>query len=94
MEIQDEEGNPIDGYTLSDSPRVYGDNIEYVMRWQKRGGKKGQYTSDVSRLAAKPVRLRFVMKEADLFSLRFREQGPAEPRYTGFAVPGSKFVRK
>ena len=94
VEIQDEEGKPIDGYTLSDSPRVYGDNIEYVMRWQKRGGKKGQYTSDVSRLAAKPVRLRFVMKEADLFSLRFREQGPAEPRYTGFAIPGSNFVRK
>jgi len=31
--------------------------------------KKG---ADVGRLAGRPVRLRFVMKDADLFALRFR----------------------
>jgi len=28
---------------------------------------------DVSRLAGQPVRLRFVMKDADLFAIQFRE---------------------
>ena len=94
VEIQDPNGTPIKGFALADSPTVYGDNIEYVMRWQKRGGKKGEYTGDVSRLAGQPVRLRFVMKEADLFALRFREQAPKEKSYTGFAIPGSKVVLK
>ena len=62
--------------------------------WQKRGGKKGEYTGDVSRLAGQPVRLRFVIKEADLFALRFREQAPKEKPYTGFAIPGSVVVPK
>ncbi len=94
VEFQDVDGQPIEGFALADSPTVYGDNIAYVMRWHKRGGKKGQYTSDVSRLAGRPVRLKFAMKEADLFSIRFRNESPKQQRYTGFAIPGSKVVPK
>jgi hypothetical protein len=52
------------GFTLADCPQIYGDQIEQVVAW------KG--TADVSRLAGNPVRLRFVLKDADLYALRFR----------------------
>ena len=64
VEVQDEKGMPIEGYALSDCEEIYGDSIERVVAW-KRG-------PDVSALAGKPVRLRFVLKDADLFSFRFR----------------------
>jgi hypothetical protein len=63
VEIQDADGWPIPGHTLDDSHEIVGDQIAQAVSW--RGG------SDVSALAGKPVRLRFVMKDADLYSLRF-----------------------
>jgi hypothetical protein len=65
VEIQEMGGEPIPGFRLADCPEIIGDEIARVVSW-KDGG-------DVSRLAGKPVRLRFVMKDADLFSLRFRQ---------------------
>lgn len=64
VEIQDGAGEPIEGFALSDCPEIFGDTIERVVSW--KGG------SDVSALAGKAVRLRFVLKEADLYSIRFR----------------------
>jgi hypothetical protein len=64
IEIQDADRKPIPGYTLEDCPEIFGDHLERVVRW-----KNG---TDVSHLAGKPVRLRFVMKDADLYSIRFR----------------------
>jgi hypothetical protein len=64
VEIQDEQGRPVPGFSLSDASEIVGDEIERVVTW-KRG-------SDVLRRGGPPVRLRFVMKDADLYSLRFR----------------------
>jgi len=64
VEIQDETGRPIAGYALADAVEIVGDQIERVVSW--KGG------SDVSKLSGKPVRLRFVMKDADLYAIRFR----------------------
>jgi hypothetical protein len=64
VEVQDAAGSPIPGYTLADCPEILGDQLERAVAW--KGG------SDVSRLAGRPIRLRFVMKDADLYSLRFR----------------------
>ena len=64
VELQDERGRPIPGFALKDCPILYGDEIEGVIGWQ--GG------SDVSSLAGQQVRLRFAMKDADLYSMRFR----------------------
>jgi hypothetical protein len=64
VEIQDENDKAIPGYVLADCAEVIGDQIERVVSW-----KAG---SDLSKLAGRPVRLRFVMKDADLYSLRFR----------------------
>ena len=64
VEIQDGDGGAIRGFALADCPEIIGDRIERVVAW--KGG------SDVSGLAGQPVRLRFVMKDADLYSIRFR----------------------
>ena len=63
VEIQDASGKPIEGYAMADCPEIYGDQIERVVSW-----KNG---TDVSQLAGRPIRLRFVMMDADLYSLRF-----------------------
>jgi hypothetical protein len=63
VEIQDAAGKPLDGYGLADSEEIFGDAIEYAVRW-----KKG---TDVGPLADKPVKLRFVLREADLYALQF-----------------------
>jgi hypothetical protein len=64
IEMQDDAGAPIPGFALSDSVETIGNEIERPARW-----KKGE---DVSALAGRPVRLRFVMKDADVFALQFR----------------------
>ena len=64
VEMIAEDGVP-QGFALANSKEIFGDKIEGVVSWEDG--------SDVSSCAGKPVRLRFVMKEADLFSMRFRE---------------------
>ena len=64
VEIQDACGQLIDGFTQADCPEIIGDKIEHTVSW-----KDGD---DVSRLADKSVRLRFIMKDADIYSLRFK----------------------
>ena len=71
LEIQDEDGSPLPGFSLAESPLIWGDEIEHTVRWKR---SHSQATSDepLSRVAGKAVRLRFVMKDADLYSLRFQ----------------------
>lgn len=64
VEIQNEAGQPLPGYTLQDCPEMIGDEIGRVVSW--KGG------SDVSALAGRAIRLRFVMNDADLYSFQFR----------------------
>jgi hypothetical protein len=63
IEIQDKGGNPITNYGLADCLTLIGNEIQRVVSWQKG--------SDVSELSSKVVRLRFVMKDADLYSLKY-----------------------
>ena len=65
VEIQSEDGKPISGYAAADCQEVIGDETARIVRW-KTGG-------DLSKLAGQPVRLRFVMKDADLFAIQFRD---------------------
>jgi hypothetical protein len=67
VEIQDTNGSPIDGYGLADCPEIIGDEISRVVSWE-RG-------SDLSELIGRPVRLKFHMADADLYSIRFRPEG-------------------
>lgn len=63
VELRDEADRPLPGFALADATPLFGDELEAVVKWKA--------TADVSSLAKKPVRLRFVLKDADLFALRF-----------------------
>lgn len=65
IEIQDADGKPIKGYALDDSVEIIADDVARVVTWKKAG-------SSVEALSGKTVRLRVAMKDADLYSLRFR----------------------
>jgi hypothetical protein len=62
VEIQDAAGKPLPGYALADCKPLAGDSIEQPVQWT--GG-------DVTTLSGGPVRLRFVMQDADVYSLKF-----------------------
>jgi hypothetical protein len=64
FEIQDENGKLIPGFTMDESQILIGNEIARIVSW------KGN--ENVSELASKPVRLRIYMKDADLYSLRFK----------------------
>ena len=63
VEIQDSAGRPIPGFALEDCTDVQGDTIAGVVKWRD--------SEDVGKLAGQAIHLRFVMNEADLYSLRF-----------------------
>ena len=62
VEVQDETGKPHSGFALEDCQELIGNDIERAVTW--KGG-------DLAKLAGKPVRLRFVMKDAELYALQF-----------------------
>lgn len=64
VEVQDALGRPVSGYALSDADEIWGDEIERLVSWQG--------SADLGKLAGNPVRLRFVMRDADLYSIRFQ----------------------
>jgi hypothetical protein len=65
VEIQNADGKPLPGFTLADSIELYGDTVARNALWKNN--------PDLGALAGKPVKLRFVMKDADLYSIKFEE---------------------
>lgn len=63
VDILDEHDQPIDSYLATGRDRITGDAIEHTVTWSGSG--------DVGKLAGVPVRLRFRMREADVYSIRF-----------------------
>ena len=61
-EIQDASGEPLPGFSLEQSAETFGDEIDGIMRWES--------DPDLGALAGKPVRLRFQLKDADLYAFR------------------------
>jgi hypothetical protein len=61
--VLDRDGAEVRGFGLADCPEIYGNEIERGVLWQGE--------PDLGRLAGRPVRLRLVMKDADLYSLGF-----------------------
>lgn len=72
VEIQDLDGKPVPGYALADCPAIFCDRLQKIVRWKGRGG-------DVRELSGKPVRLRFALKDADLYSFQFLPYQPDPP---------------
>ncbi|MDQ2947690.1 MAG: hypothetical protein M3Y27_17440 [Acidobacteriota bacterium] len=63
VEILDAAGKSIPGFSLSDAQEIIGDHIARLVGWK--------IGSNLAELANKTIRLHFVMKDADLYSLRF-----------------------
>lgn len=64
VELLDEDDVPIPDYTLEDCEPIFGDALERKVSW--KGNR------DVSSLAGKTIKLRFTLKDADLFSFQFK----------------------
>lgn len=63
VELQEESGAPVKGFTLDDMDPMYGDELDETVAW--KGG------ADLLALQGKAVRLRVALRDADLFALRF-----------------------
>lgn len=61
--FEDADGKPVPGFGLEDCVMQIGNELDRKVAW-----KSG---TDVSKLAGKPLRLRFSMKDADVFSFQF-----------------------
>jgi HEAT repeat protein len=63
VEVQDEAGRPVPGFTLQDCRELIGNDIERPVTWAN---------VKLADLAGKPIRLRFSLKDADLYAMQFR----------------------
>jgi len=63
VEVQDEGGAPLEGLSLADSPEMLGDCLDYPVFWRSE--------ASLSALRGRPVRLRFRLRDADLYAFRF-----------------------
>lgn len=64
VELLDAKGRAVRGFALKDCRPIIGDHIRHAVSW--KGGK-------LSKLAGKPVSLRFELNDADLFALQFEK---------------------
>lgn len=64
VEMQNTAGQPIAGFSEGDCDEIFGDAVERPVSWKD--------STNVSKLAGSTVRLRFVLKDADLYSFRFQ----------------------
>ena len=60
--VEDEQGQPLAGFSLNDCQTLRGDSIQQTVRWS--GG-------NLSSVAGKPVRIRFEVSDADIYSFKF-----------------------
>jgi hypothetical protein len=63
VEIQDESGTAIKGFTSHDADKITGNHIRKVTTWNG--------SSNVTALVNRPVRLRFIVSDTKLFSFQF-----------------------
>lgn len=64
VELQEADGTPIEGYTLGDCVEIFGDELARTVQW-------GEHT-DLGSLAGQPIRLRFELYDADVYSFQFK----------------------
>lgn len=64
FEIENENGKPLPGFTMADSQPIIGNETSRVVLWNGNG--------DLKSISSKSIRLRIYLKDADLYSIRFR----------------------
>ncbi len=65
VEVLTAEGQPVQGFTLKESADLFGDSVDRTVTWNQR--------ANVGSLQGKSVRLRFQLKDADLYSFQFQK---------------------
>ena len=65
MELQDVQGKPLPGFSLDESEELFGDTLDRGVNWNVK--------ADLSPLIGQPVQVRFVLRDADLYSFQFRD---------------------
>ena len=65
VELQDEQGKPLPGFSLDDCEEIFGDTLDRSVQWKPK--------ADLSPLIGQAVRVRFVLKDADLYSFQFHD---------------------
>jgi len=63
VELLDENNQPIKGYTQAEATPLCGNSVRMPVTWGEN--------RDVSRLAGKPVKIRFVMRDCKLYAFQF-----------------------
>jgi len=64
VELADETGKALPGFSAEECDELVGDEISRTVSWKS--------ATDLAAVAGRTVRLRFVMKDADLYSLQFQ----------------------
>lgn len=65
VELRDQDGHPLPGFTLADCEEIGGNQISQVVYWKSK--------TDVSTLAGKPLRLFFKLTRAKLYGFQFTD---------------------
>lgn len=65
VELQDATSKPLPGYSLDDCEELFGDTLDRNVTWKMK--------ADLSPLIGQTVRVRFVLRDADLYSYQFRD---------------------
>jgi hypothetical protein len=63
VELQHDNGQPVPGYTEQDATFICGNSVRMPVCWGER--------QDVSELAGKPIKIRFVMRDCKLYAFQF-----------------------
>lgn len=64
VEILEEDGTPIPGFTLEEAEWIVGNSVRYPARWRNN--------TPLRNLEGKPIRLRFVFRDAKLYAFQFK----------------------
>ena len=64
VELLDEQGHPIPGFTVKEATPLCCNSVRKTVTWGQNG--------DVSRLASRPVKIRFRMRDCKLYAFQFR----------------------
>lgn len=70
VQIEDASGRVLPGFALTDCPELYGDSLKRIVGWRQG--------SDVRLLAGQVIRLRFVLRDTDLYAFGFRSAAEHE----------------
>jgi hypothetical protein len=63
VELLDADGKPISGFSKEDAGEIIGNEIKRIVSWKNN--------PSLSAVSGQPVRLKFYLKDADLFSFKF-----------------------